>query len=596
MVLIKAGTTFRIENNDTPDDGILVSLDHDIEVEDLLWDEELQTAYIYTPFLSTGTITGYTSNGYRMPTLESLDAMLKKEYVYLDRPNDRVTPFEHEGAIMYVRQDDYEDANSAIIIGNRLIPMDNRYGDVNGIIDNEDVATLIRGEWILGDDAYRDVMDDLIKMSDLGYVPFPHRTTLFVSDKIMYMMTTDSLFVLHYMTVLRPNRAMIDTLYEIKAEANAIVDSGHMEDHYHRLMNVCPPYMAWFVSPSGWYNYGYESPYEWILHADTINIRYEPLLTQVLLANHNVYTLFPSGGPMASLAYSNIMETPYDETSDVDTSTYDLDPAIKEALATINMGGLKVVLAGGFVVTRGDYDFFILGGDKDVAARFASLLNIETATVSDNVITSGRYQLILAENIHSIHDVLYSFDLSHAMVAHDGTKFHMTPEFITFTTASLSLMVAPVTRDSRVNKIIDHGFLVVHSHSNYIVDYDHDYDEEVTDEMPIDEAIDMVEPLYIGPLKKRYGIYGSHKVIHGGDGDLVFSNLIDKHGNNQGIAPSKDGTMYYVSDSFAMEILPSSHLADPMFHEESDSDEDELDEDMRRLVLEHDLHMWDEEI
>lgn len=593
MVLIKAGTTFRIENNDTPDDGILVSLDHDIEVEDLLWDEELQTAYIYTPLLSIGTITGYKAMGYRMPTVESLNAMLRR-YEYL--PNYQVTPFEHEGAIMYVRQGRYYDANSAIMIGDRLVPMDNRYGEVNGIIENEDVAALIREEELDSKDAYRDVMDDLIKISDLGYVPFPHRTTLQVSDNIMYMMTTDHLFVLHYMTVLMPNRAMIETLYEIKAEANAIVDSGHMEDHYHRLMNVCPPYMAWFVSPSGWYNYGYESSYEWILHADTINIRYEPLLTYVLLANHNVYTLFPSGGPMRSLAYSNMLETPYIDTQVDDTLTYDLDPAIKEALATINMGGLKVVLAGGFVVTRGDYDFFILGGDKDVAARFASLLNMENARVSRNVITSGRYQLILAENIHSIHDVLYSFDLSHAMVAHDGTKFHMTPEFITFTTASLSLMVMPITRVSRVKKIIDYGFLVVHSHSNHIVDHDHN-DEEDTDELPIDEAMDMVEPLYIGPLKTMYGTDGPPEVIYG-DG-VVFSNLIDKHGNNHGIAPSKEDTMYYVYEYFAMEILHSSHLADPRFFVESDSEsesDDDLGERMRRLILEHDMYMWDEEV
>lgn len=532
MVVIEAGTSFRIINDDT--DGIIVSLDDNIEIPDEDWDEELQTARIDVPVLNKGPVEayghilndyGYDYVGMFMPSIESLRNRMGRFFDERDVVHVTIdtTLILHNTDPNY--NDEEEDIpgeyDSYIIFGNRIKPVNNRYG-VQGIVYPAYVEGIMNGHGTYVDEldvTVDEFMDDMVRFYDDGYdLAYAHNTFIGTNEDMLAMASNDEFMFRYLMHLAGLNADIYTTLYETKTKAN---EEG---DAMHATMTRVPDYMAWFFSPSGWYHYGYESRYEWITRQEEVVIAHSGVLDEVLRSMLSVYSMSDPHG----------------------IYRVEVDEKVEDALRKINQGELRVLHVDPNINL-----FFVLGGDKDVAKRLASLLGMTDGYHSGPVVSDGAYRIVLARKMDTIHDVLYSMDFSHQMIAYDGSLFYTTPEYNTFTAASATLLVNPYVRWAALDTI---EYTIMYPHASLYEDI-----FLVRRTRPqgapndIDTIIDEHVLRYITPT----GLSDTDGALE--DVDWVPGMYVDRWGTSHGYM-KVDEDQFYVKDNYIREVLESSPL------------------------------------
>lgn len=351
---------------------------------------------------------------------------------------------------------------------------------------------------------------DIIMLYDYGFV-FSPVIHIEVSDILYLFKNTDLIWRLP--TTFLEYGEIQDKLREIKSISNSSMEGT---SKHNELFYLAEHSLGWFFSPSGYHHYfrGKRGTYNWLYEYDRVEIPILTTLTPMLLSmckpvipesigiGLNPKIFDTSGYKMLYSDSSRI-------TKELRPIEYNPDPVLTKILRSVNNRGVRVIAAGGFVITKGDVDLFVLGGSTSVGKSLLRAIQeeegLQDAVVKGSVITVGKYQIILGTDLRSILDVLYSFDFSHVMIAYDGTKFHITPEFRTFTAAGLSLMFAPMIRQDRLEKVLKAGLLPVYQHSSYRIHTPYTkIDARPGIKVPILEAIEVSEP---APFLRVLNIY-----------------------------------------------------------------------------------------
>lgn len=512
--------------------GIITRLVSDVH-EYTSWDPYTRILHVrYLPEFKMSTFNAYFHNG--MYTLSNY--VNSKMYTF----NATLINCSPNGAESL--DNDYP-MNSTIIIGDHIYGARRDTDDLPPITISEGwlhCMSMSAGRYTIYIDSPIKVdIKDLVYIYDSGY-PLSS-WEIFLPRRLMvdHMYDTDLIyrFYLMYKELKPVDNVMID----IKKRANNLIVNDDDMEEIHMYLHLVPDYMKWFFIPDGYHRSGYKTDYQMLIYKDSINLEIVPGITHLLLSMMNIIPYMNMNGDIGITTYFDMQSlAPSDREST--PITYELPMNIKEMLKIMNRDETKVVIAGGFIITKGDYDLFILDGKDDTAKRVLELLNISDYTYSRGIYRSSDdgYQVILSNDLKTPLDVLYSFDLSHCMVAHDGEQFICTPEFLTFTSANLSLLTLPMTRVSRLHKIIKAGYTIVHPHTGISPMESYEGDIDQIDEYPS-----------LMPLGNFYGSSRDYttSTLHGRDIDLsshIPEIMMNVNGINEGYIDLEPDTRYSV--------------------------------------------------
>lgn len=373
-----------------------------------------------------------------------------------------------------------------------------------------------------------------------------------IRPKDLYSLSLNESIVNRFPYLFVGNQYLVDYMNDIKADSNSSVGGTDMSDIF-QLYHSSNIDFSWFFYPSGLHNYTRNSTYKWLRNSQSMSITPNPLLASFML---NYVKVVPGseGSLVDTTGYSQLFRG-------INTGIrgrayqYDINDTLRSILQTFNSedvsNGIKIVLAGGFAITQGDYDIFILGNDIDLASKVMRYIShveeLDSVIIRGSVATIGSYQIILGENLNTIEDVLYSFDMSHTMIAHDGYKFYLTPEFITFTAAGMSLLYQPLVKSTRLKKCTDAGLIPVYQH--VYIDIIPTVEEEYIESVPLDASTLQLLP---GRFNMIYTPYDSDRIISSrivsGSAleNTTSSMYINRNYINVGFFPINSNREYYI--------------------------------------------------